>query len=1058
MTPGAFIAKWRAAELKERSAAQEHFIDLCRLLGEPTPAEADPGGEHYCFERGARKDTGGEGWADVWKRHCFAWEYKGRRANLDAAFDQLRQYALALENPPLLVVSDMARFRLRTNWTNSVSETHEFTLDDLADAAVRNTLKWAMSEPERLRPGESRQALTERAAAAFASLAQALRERGHAPRAVAHFVNRLVFCMFAEDVGLLPERMFTRMLEQARLRPEEFATMARALFGAMSAGGLVGFEPVERFNGGLFDDDAALPLRRSEIETALAAAALDWSEIDPSILGTLFERGLDPGKRSQLGAHYTDRDKIMQIVKPVIVRPWLAGWARAKAEIAAALEQAEAARSRSGRTRGRARAERRLRAFLEELRGFTVLDPACGSGNFLYLALHALKDVEHRVQLEAEAMGLQRAFPAVGPANVRGIELNAYAAELARVSVWVGEIQWMRRNGFRESRDPILNPLDTIECRDALLAPGGGKPGSGEPEGGEPKGRESDWPAADVVIGNPPFLGGKLLNAHLGEDYVSRLFTVYEGRVPAEADLVCYWFVKAGEQMRAGRAKRVGLVSTNSIRGGANRRALQGAIRECPIFEAWSDEPWVVEGAAGRVSLVCFARQGQEDVPGLEEARKQGGAPGREGAPKQRRAPGQEGTPGPGRRPDLPAAGGSTNSTGRQKDASGPGRRPAHSAAGGSTDPAGRREDARGPEDTPGLQNEPGPERRLDGQPVDAIHADLTARRGGAGVDLTGAQRLYRNMGVAFMGDTKGGPFDVRGEQARDWLRAPANPNGRPNSDVLRPWMNGMDVTRRPADKWIVDFGWDMVREEAALYEAPYRHAREHVYPMRQRNRRDSYRATLVAARRAEAGHVAGARGALALHRDADGGEAPAVRLARRRHLPRPPTDRHCARRRHDLRHRAQPLPRGVVAAARHQPGRPTAVHPDHHLRDLPLPRRAVAPRPRRRVCGRPARRRHRGGCAAAGGAARALAEPARVGGVGGGAGPRLSEAPGRARRSGGEGAQGPHPHPPLQHPPAMAGRRPRGPRRGRRRSLRLAGGHHGRGGVAGASGAERRG
>ena len=778
MTPGAFIAKWRAAELKERSAAQEHFIDLCRLLGEPTPAEADPTGERYCFERGARKDSGGDGWADVWKRHCFAWEYKGRRANLDAAFDQLRQYALALENPPLLIVSDMARFRIRTNWTNSVSETHEFTLDDLADAAVRDKLKWAMSEPARLRPGESRQALTERAAAAFASLAQALRERGHAPRAVAHFVNRLVFCMFAEDVGLLPDRMFTRMLEQARLRPGEFAGMARALFGAMAAGGLVGFEPVERFNGGLFDDDAALPLQRAEIETALAAAALDWSEIDPSILGTLFERGLDPDKRSQLGAHYTDRDKIMQLVEPVIVRPWLAGWARAKAEVAAALEKAEAARSRAARTRRRALAERRLRAFLEDLRGFTVLDPACGSGNFLYLALHALKDVEHRVQLEAEAMGFQRAFPAVGPANVRGIELNAYAAELARVSVWVGEIQWMRRNGFRESRDPILKPLDTIECRDALLAPGDGESGveepegreseGGKPEGGELEGAESEWPAADVVIGNPPFLGGKLLNAHLGEDYVSRLFTVYEGRVPAEADLVCYWFVKAGEQMRVGRAKRVGLVSTNSIRGGANRRALQAAIRECPIFEAWSDEPWVVDGAAVRVSLVCFARQGPEDVP------KQ------EGVPKQRGATGPEGTP--------------------------------------------------------------EPERRLDGQPVDAIHADLTARRGGAGVDLTGAQRLYRNMGVAFMGDTKGGPFDVRGEQARDWLRAPANPNGRPNSEVLRPWMNGMDVTRRPADKWIVDFGWDMVREEAALYEAPYRHAQEHVYPMRQCNRRESYR------------------------------------------------------------------------------------------------------------------------------------------------------------------------------------------------------------------------
>ena len=374
MTPGAFIAKWRAAELKERSAAQEHFIDLCRLLGEPTPAEADPSGERYCFERGARKDTGGDGWADVWKRHCFAWEYKGRRANLDAAFDQLRQYALALENPPLLIVSDMARFRIRTHWTNSVSETHEFTLDDLAEAAVRDKLKWAMSDPERLRPGESRQALTERAAATFARLAWALRGRGHGSQAVAHFVNRLVFCMFAEDVGLLPDRMFTRMLEQARKRPEEFAALARDLFGAMSTGGRIGFEPVAWFNGGLFDDDAtALPLERSEIETALAAAALDWSEIDPSILGTLFERGLDPDKRSQLGAHYTDRDKIMRIVEPVVVRPLLAEWEAVKAGIAADLGRAEAARSRAAGTRQRARAEKRLRGFLEGLRRFTVL-------------------------------------------------------------------------------------------------------------------------------------------------------------------------------------------------------------------------------------------------------------------------------------------------------------------------------------------------------------------------------------------------------------------------------------------------------------------------------------------------------------------------------------------------------------------------------------------------------------------------------------------------------------------------------------------------------------
>ena len=175
-----------------------------------------------------------------------------------------------------------------------------------------------------------------------------------------------------------------------------------------------------------------------------------------------------------------------------------------------------------------------------------MLDPACGSGNFLYLALQALKDLEHRVQLEAEALGFQRAFPDIGPANVKGLEINPYAAELARVSVWIGEIQWMRRNGFSESHDPILKPLDTIECRDAILTPDNTEP---------------DWPEADVVIGNPPFLGGKLLITTLGEDYVSKIFTTYAGRVPAEADLVCYWLREGGPadrrwQSDTGRARR----------------------------------------------------------------------------------------------------------------------------------------------------------------------------------------------------------------------------------------------------------------------------------------------------------------------------------------------------------------------------------------------------------------------------------------------------------------------------------------------------------------------
>ena len=722
MTPNEFIRKWHTSELKERSAAQEHFIDLCRLLGEPTPAEADPKGDYYCFERGALKDSGGGGWADVWKRHCFAWEYKGKHADLDTAFDQLRQYALALENPPLLIVSDMHRFRIRTNWTNSVSKTLEFGLDDLVDAAVREKLKWAMSDPERLRPGETRQALTERAAKTFAELARSLRAQDHAPEEVAHFVNRLVFCMFAEDVGLLPDDMFTRMLQHASRKPERFAELAQELFSAMSTGGRVGYDDVEWFNGGLFEDDAALPMDKEQIEMTLKASTLDWSNIDPSILGTLFERGLDPNKRSQLGAHYTDRDKIMRIIDPVIVRPWQAEWKTAKAGIASSLERAKAAKSKAAAMRHRRQAQNSLGAFLERLRNFTVLDPACGSGNFLYLALRTLHDLEHQVQLEAEAMGFQRAFPAVGPANVKGIEINAYAAELARVSVWIGEIQWMRRNGFPGSRKPILDPLETIECRDAILTP----------EGGEP-----EWPSADVIIGNPPFLGGKLLIANLGEEYVSTLFDVYSARVPRQADLVCYWFVKAGEHLRESGSKRVGLVATNSIRGGANRRALERVTDGRPIFDAWSDEPWVIDGAAVRVSLVCFSQLGDE----------------------------------------------------------------------------------------------PASERWLDDKTVDEIYTDLTARRGGTGVDLTKARRLARNVDVAFMGDTKGGPFEIPGDLAREWLQAPANPNGRPNSDVLAPWMNGMAVTRRSEDKWIVDFGLEMSEEDAALYEAPFQWVKEHVRP-----------------------------------------------------------------------------------------------------------------------------------------------------------------------------------------------------------------------------------
>lgn len=561
MTPQNFIRKWKANARAERAAAQEHFIDLCRLLDEPTPNE-DPTGAAYAFEKGATKATGGDGWADVWRRGRFAWEYKGKHKDLEAAHRQLLLYAGALENPPLLITSDIERIVIRTNFTGYATERHDLLLDDLADPRRLALLKWAFADPDRLRPTTTRQGLTEKAASEFAEIARRLRDRGHEPHAVAHFLARLGFCAFADDIGLLPPGLFERMLGAARKHPAQSAALAGELFAAMAnKGGRVGYDEVPWFNGGLFDDAPALPLTGDEIATLQRAAALDWADIDPSILGTLFERGLDPDKRSQLGAHYTDRETIERLIDPVIRRPLVAEWEAAKGRIAEAL--AKAAKTKPG-TAARRKAEAEVRvpytAFLERLRGFRVLDPACGSGNFLYLALLALKDIELRAGLEAEALGLQRELlMGVGPEQVLGLELNPYAAELARVSVWIGHIQWAVRNGLATPTNPILRPLDTIECRDAVLT-----------EDGKP----APWPRANAIVGNPPFLGDKKMIGDLGEAYVERLRAAYAGRVPGGADFVCYWFERAREEVAEGRTERVGLVGTNSIRGGANRAVL----------------------------------------------------------------------------------------------------------------------------------------------------------------------------------------------------------------------------------------------------------------------------------------------------------------------------------------------------------------------------------------------------------------------------------------------------------------------------------------------------
>lgn len=735
MTPQEFIEKWRRVELKERTASQSHFIDLCRLLGLADPVAADPAGEWFTFEKGASKSGGGEGWADVWRKDCFAWEYKGKRKDLDAAFEQLRRYAIGLENPPLLIVSDMDTIRIHTNWTNTVQQVHIIRLEDLTDAANRDKLRACFENPEALKPAKTRQKLTEEAAAQFAGIAERLRARGHDGMVVAHFVQRLVFCMFAEDVNLLPNKIFQRMLEGCVTSPENFELDARTLFSAMKSGGRVDFQRIEWFNGGLFDDDAVLPLSSEDLKDLLAASKLDWSDIDPSILGTLFERGLDPAKRSQLGAHYTDREKIMQILNPVIIEPLLAEWASVRAAAATALEEEKVHKSEYSRTKNpqkagaltrksndaHARAVSLVSEFKMKLMQFRVLDPACGSGNFLYLSLLALKDIEHRVSLDSETLGLGPSLPRVGPENLLGIEINPYAAELARASVWIGEIQWMRRNGFEASRNPVLRSLKNIDCRDAVL---------------DADGTQAEWPKADVVVGNPPFLGTKRMFDSLGVEYTKALRAAYP-ELSQFSDLVCWWFAKADSAMSLGSVARVGLVATNSIRGGRNRRVLDAIYSNHRLFNAWSDEAWVVDGASVRVSIICF------------EAKA-------------------------------------------------------------SASPI-----------------------TLNGQPVGKIESDLT----GGGLNLSLAVVLAENQKSAFVGTVKGGSFDIDGDAARELLKCPLNPNGRPNSDVIYPYWIGLDLVRRSRDRWVIDFGVGMSEVDAALYEAPYAFIKQTVLPHREKVR-----------------------------------------------------------------------------------------------------------------------------------------------------------------------------------------------------------------------------
>ena len=237
-----------------------------------------------------------------------------------------------------------------------------------------------------------------------------------------------------------------------------------------------------------------------------------------------------------------------------------------------------------------------MTGFQDQLARIRVLDPACGSGNFLYVSLALLKALEKEVIAFGTMYGVDDLVPKVHPRQLFGIEINAYANELASAVVWIGYLQWKYRNSFDlTSEDPILQPLQNIFLSDAIVDLAG-IDGVIEP----------DWPPVDIIVGSPPFLGSKKLRQELGDEYVDAMFEVWNGRVPREADLCCYWFEKARAEIESGRCKRAGLLATQGIRGGKNREVLERISDSGSMFWAQSDRDWILEGATVHVSMVGF--------------------------------------------------------------------------------------------------------------------------------------------------------------------------------------------------------------------------------------------------------------------------------------------------------------------------------------------------------------------------------------------------------------------------------------------------------------------
>ena len=658
----AFISRWQVASGSERANYQIFLTELCALLAlpKPEPAQRDPQHDHYVFERRVvfRHGDGSEsqGFIDLYRRGAFVCETK--RLKQDSAtrgFDdallrargQAEGYARALPaeegRPPFVMVVDVGTvIELYAEFTRSGAtytpfpdpRSHRIPLTALGDPAIRQRLKLVWLDPLALDPARQSAQVTREIATRLAATAKALEAAGHAAQAVAAFLSRCLFTCFAEDVGLIPKRAFLDLLESTKATSGQFVPLVRELWQAMDTGGFSTTIRADllRFNGKLFKDPYVLPLGRAEIELLIDAARADWRQVEPAIFGTLLESALDPDERRSLGAHYTPRAYVERLVLPTIIEPLRDDWRNAQT---AALTLAAEGDLKAAITA--------VRDFHRRLCSVRVLDPACGSGNFLYVTLEHLKRLEGEVLNQLDALGetrglLDLAGVSVNPHQCLGIEVNPRAAAIAELVLWIGDLQWhFRTRGHTQPTVPVLKDFNNIECRDAVLANDrmeyvldqrgvpvtrwDGKTLKPHPVTGEPvpderarvpleryvNPRQAGWPEADFVVGNPPFIGAGRMRQALGDGYAEALRKSWP-EVPESADFVMYWWGHAAELARAGKLRRFGLVTTNSLRQTFNRRVIERHITaEPPLSLAFAipDHPWVdtADGAAVRIAM-----------------------------------------------------------------------------------------------------------------------------------------------------------------------------------------------------------------------------------------------------------------------------------------------------------------------------------------------------------------------------------------------------------------------------------------------------------------------